>query len=139
MNTLEDMRKQMDDLFREFWLKERNFMKGTDIEEPSIDIKNKKDKIEIKADLPGIDKKEIDVNVEPGRIEIKAKKKKEKEVKKKEFYKQERSVSGYYRSFTLPAIVDPAKAKSSFKNGVLTIILPKVKELPKKSKKLSIK
>lgn len=141
-NPFEDMknlRKSMDDMFKDFWSKNKELLKSLDIKQPSVDIRDKKDKVEVVADIPGVDKRDIDVTAFPDRLEIKAEKKKKAEVKKKDLYRQERAYSGFYRMVSLPAMVNPDKAKTSFKNGVLTVILPKVKELPKKSKKLAIK
>lgn len=133
---ISNFRKEMDKFMDDFWADD-NLMKG--VKQPSVDIENKKNELEITADLPGIDKKDIEINLEEDKVEIKANKKKESEVKKKNFYKQERSFSGFYRAFALPAPVDPDKAKSSFSNGTLKITLPKIKKLPKKSRKLLIK
>lgn len=137
---MENMRKEMNRMFENFWSKEKKVLKGMKLKQPAVDIENKKNEVVVKADLPGIDKKDLEVNVSSDRVEIKAKVKKEKEVKKKDYYKQERAYSGFYRAFSLPAIVNPDKAKTGFKNGMLKINLPKVKEIPKKkTKKLAIK
>ncbi len=136
---MRNFRKQMDKMMEDFWAKERSLMKRMDIKEPSVDIEDKKNELKITADLPGVDKKDIEINVGQDSIEIKAQKKKEAEVKRKNFYRQERAFSGFYRALSLPAIVNPDKAKSSFKDGILKINLPKIRELPKKSKRLAIK
>ncbi|OYT32465.1 hypothetical protein DRJ22_01020 [Candidatus Woesearchaeota archaeon] len=133
------IRKQIDKIMDAFWLKERELIKKTNMKIPSVDIENKKKEIEITADLPGIDKKDIEVYLDQNKIEIKARKKRETEIKKKNFHMQERSFNGFYRLFSLPALVDPEKATTSFKNGVLKIRIPKIKELPRKTKKLLIK
>ena len=132
-------RDEMEKMMEGFWEKEKSLMKQMNVKEPSIDIEDKKDELEITVDLPGVDKKGIVLNVERDKVEIKAQVKREAEVKKKNFYRQERAVSGFYRSFPLPAIVDPDKAKSTFKDGILKIILPKVKELPRKKRRIAIK
>ncbi|MBD3361606.1 Hsp20 family protein [Candidatus Woesearchaeota archaeon] len=95
---------------------------------PKISIEDKKTKIEITAELPGIDKKNITAKVKRDQVEIKAEQKKEKEIKKKDFYKQERSYSGFYRQVRLPEKVIPSKAKKTYKNGVMKIIVPKAKK-----------
>jgi len=105
-----------------------NWLSTKKVSTPKISIEDKKSNIEVSAELPGIDKKDIKVKIEKNRMEIKAEQKKEKETKKKDFYKKERSYSGYYRSFTLPETVMPSKAKKTFKNGVLKIIIPKAKK-----------
>ncbi len=103
--------------------------------EPALDIIDKNNEVEITAELPGIDKKDLIIKIEKDNVEIRAEKKQEKEVKKKDYYKHERSYSGFHRAFTLPAVVDPKKAKTEFKNGVLKITLPKAKKVVKKKKK----
>jgi len=108
--------------------KKMNWLSTKKLSAPKISIEDKKNKIEITAELPGIDKKDIKTKIEKNRMEIKAEQKKEKEIKKKDFYKKERSYSGYYRSFTLPETVEPGKAKKIFKNGVLKITIPKAKK-----------
>ncbi|MBD3248441.1 Hsp20 family protein [Candidatus Woesearchaeota archaeon] len=143
-DPFEDMksfRKDIEGMFDNFWTKERRLAKNTGLEvkEPSVDIENKKDEIIVTADLPGVDKKDIDVAVEEDRVVLKAEKKEEKEKKKKEYYRQERSYRSFYRTVPLPDEIIPEKAKSKFDNGVLKLTLPKVKKAKKKSKKLSVK
>ena len=134
-----EFKKRMDRMFEDFWKSQRDLVKAVDIKEPAVDVQNKKNEVVITVDLPGVDKKDIEVNVHQDRIEIKAKVKREKELKKKDYYRKERAYSGFYRAFMLPAIVNPDKAKSTFKNGTLNILLPKLKSLPKRFKRLAIK
>ena len=91
--------------------------------------------------MPGVDKKDIKVNVTKDSIEIKAEKKKEvkEEDKKKGMFRHERSFAGFYRSFALPNNVDADKANAEYKDGVLKITVPKLKIEEKKKKLLEIK
>ncbi len=138
---MKNFRKDMEDMFDNFWTKERKLVNktGFEVKKPSVDVEDKKNGFVVTADLPGVDKKDIDVTVEEDRVELKAEKKTKKEEKKKDYYRQERSYSGFYRTIPLPAEVVPDKAKSKFDNGVLKLTLPKVKKIKKNSKKLSVK
>lgn len=130
-------RKEMDRVFEEMWGK-RKPIKAL-IREPLVDIEDKKSEIIVTTELPGIDKKDVKVKVEADRVEIRADRKEEKEEKKKDFYRKERSYRGFYKVFSLPAEVDPDKAKLKFENGLLKLQLLKVKQLKKKSKLLQLK
>lgn len=134
---IKKIRKEMDNLFKNFG--KISMSKGLKLREPLTDIINKKDEIIVNVELPGIDKRDINLVMEDDRIEIKAEKKEEKETKRKDYYKQERYYKGFYKSFTLPASINPDKAKAKFINGVLTINLTKTKGKLKKRKVLSLK
>lgn len=91
-------------------------------------------------DMPGINKKDIELHVDEDKISVKAERKAEVKEEKKCFYHHERSYAGFYRQFPLPAKVLPEKADAEYKDGVLTVTLPK--EEPRtleKGKRLGIK
>jgi HSP20 family protein len=93
---------------------------------PKIEVSENKDKVIVKAEVPGIEAKEIEVSAEdPRRLTIKGEKKQEKEEKGEHHYRSERTYGAFSRTIFLPAPVDAAKAEASFKNGVVTITLPK--------------
>jgi HSP20 family protein len=97
---------------------------------PSIDIDvyEEKDEVVAKAELPGIAKEEINVNVTDHTLTIRGEKKKEEEVKDENYRYAERSYGSFIRTIELPADVQTEKAKASFKDGVLEIRLPKTEE-----------
>lgn len=98
-------------------------------EMPNIDVREYDNNVIVTADMPGIDKSDIKINVRSGNIlEISAQKKTEQEQKKEGFIRHERGYTGYYRSITLPAPVDQSKANARYNNGVLEITLPMTKE-----------
>jgi len=140
-DEMKRFRKDMDKMFDNFWGVQRNLMKKHEAElrAPAMDIEDKKDSYEVSIELPGIDKKDITVTVEENRVEVKAEKKEEEESKKKDYYHHERSYTGFYRAFSLPGTVNPDNAKSSFKEGLLTITLPKVEQIKSKKKVISLK
>jgi HSP20 family protein len=105
---------------------------------PSIDVSETDNELRIDADLPGVEEKDVDVAISDNVLTIKGEKKAEKEEKKKDFHLVERSYGSFSRSLTLPFAADPAKAKATFKNGVLSITLPKPPEVKAKAKKIAI-
>jgi HSP20 family protein len=106
---------------------------------PSIDVSETDSEIKVEAELPGVDQKDVEVVVTDNVLTIKGEKKAEKEEKKKDYHLVERSYGGFARSVTLPFAAEPDKAKASFKNGVLTVTLPKPPEMKAKAKKIAVK
>jgi len=94
---------------------------------------------EIAAELPGMDEKNIEVKFADGVLTIKSEKREEKEEKNKDYYLSERSFGSFQRSFQVPSGVDIDKIDASFKNGVLTVTLPKSTEAQKAEKKITVK
>jgi HSP20 family protein len=92
---------------------------------PASDIVEMKDEIVIKAELPGIDEKDIDVQIENGILTIQGERKAEKETEEKGFRRIERSYGSFFRSFTLPPNVETEKIAAKFENGVLEVHMPK--------------
>jgi HSP20 family protein len=92
---------------------------------PSVDMFDKEDKIVIKAELPGLEKKDISVELKNGVLTLKGERKYDNEVKEENFYRRELSYGRFIRSFTLPAEVDADKITAEFKNGLLTVEVPK--------------
>lgn len=92
---------------------------------PVVDIYDKDDAIVIKADLPGVAKEGISIDVKDRVLTIRGERSEEKEVKEEKFYRKERVYGKFQRSFTLPEAVDPEKIDAGFKNGVLKVEIPK--------------
>jgi HSP20 family protein len=95
---------------------------------PAIDVYEDKDNIFVKAELPGMKKEEIDVSLHEGSLSISGERKAESSTEKAEVYRTERFVGRFQRTVTLPTPVAPAKTKAHYKDGVLTITLPKAEE-----------
>ena len=106
---------------------------------PAVDVSETDKAYEITAELPGMDEKNIEVNVANGGITIKGEKKEETEEKNKDYYVSERRYGSFERHFTLPESVDADKIAATFKNGVLKVTLPKTAEAQKPAKKIDIK
>ncbi len=101
---------------------------------PSVDIEEEDDKYKIKADLPGVDKKDIDVKMENGMLSIRGEKHTEIESGKgSKRHRTERFHGSFARSFTLPDSVDADKVDAAYKNGVLTLVIPKAEQARPKS------
>lgn len=92
----------------------------------------------VKAELPGIQKEDIDINMTEDTIMISGEKKKEEKVEKKDYYSLERSYGSFKRSLSLPVAVQTEKASAKFKDGVLEIRIQKTKEAKKKERKIMI-
>ena len=106
---------------------------------PAVDVAESEKSYEIKAELPGMDEKDIEVKVTDGSLTIKGEKQEEREEKERDYYLQERRYGSFERSFELPESVDPDRIEASFKKGVLTVTLPKKAEAQKPAKKIEVK
>jgi HSP20 family protein len=105
---------------------------------PKIDIWEDEEKYVVEAELPGFDKKDIEVNITDDILTIKATRKKEEEKKDKNYYYAERSYGEFVRSVRLPSEVDKKSIKAKYNNGVLELTLPKTKEAKEKTTKIEI-
>jgi HSP20 family protein len=106
---------------------------------PPVDVIENEQAYEIMAEVPGMDGKDIEVKVVNGTLIMKGEKQDEKEEKTKDYYLRERSFGSFERSFGVPEGVNMDKIEASFKNGVLTIVLPKKLEAQKPAKKIEVK
>ncbi|MBP5344386.1 MAG: Hsp20/alpha crystallin family protein [Alphaproteobacteria bacterium] len=106
---------------------------------PKLDVAELKDKFEIKAELPGMDEKDIELSLDDGLLTISGEKKAETEEKDKGYYLKECSYGTFSRSIRLPDNIADDKIEAKFKKGVLTIDLPKKEVIPPKSRKIAIK
>ncbi len=106
---------------------------------PAVDVVEKEKAYEITAELPGMDEKNIEVKLAKGGVTIRGEKQEEKEEKNKDYYLHERSFGSFERRFAVPEGVDTDKIEASFRNGVLTVILPKKPEAVKPEKKIEVK
>jgi HSP20 family protein len=105
---------------------------------PAVDVIEDDDKVVVKAELPGLTDKDVDISVVDNTLTIKGEKKQEEEKKEKGYHRLERSYGMFQRSIMLPASVTSEKAKASFKNGVLEIELPKQEEAKPKQIKVKV-
>ena len=99
-----------------------------------VDIYEKDGVVTIDFELPGLDKKDINIELEGNNLTVSGKVQKDNEVKEENFYRRERSYGEFSRSFTLPDGIKEKDLKASYKNGVLKVSFPKTKEIDKKKK-----
>ncbi|WP_333655495.1 Hsp20/alpha crystallin family protein [Dissulfurispira sp.] len=143
LKELEEMRKDMDRLFGEFFSpitrRRRGWLKPEmGVIVPNIDMYDRKNEIVVKAELPGVAKEDIDLTITKDSLTLKGEARKEEEIKEEDYYAAEISYGSFTRTIALPAEVDSEKAKASFKNGVLEIVLPKREEARPKEIKIEV-
>ena len=100
---------------------------------PAVDVYEEKDDVVIKAEIPGLEKEDISVQVTDSTLMIKGEKKREEEIKEQDYYRCERSFGSFTRAVNLPSEVKADQVKASFKNGVLEVRMPKTEEAKKKA------
>lgn len=138
-----DMERMMDDFFDrgmrpwrpERWVRTEGLLNNA----PALDVYEDKDDIVVKAELPGMEKDRVEVNLTDHSLTIKGEKTKEDEVKEENYYRSERSYGSFVRTLQLPTDVQAEKVKASFKNGVLEVRLPKTEEARAKTKEIKVK
>ncbi len=95
---------------------------------PAVDIFDNDNEIALKAELPGLKKEDIDIHVEDNLLTLRGERKREEEVKEKGYFRSERAYGTFSRSFTLPATVAADKISANYKDGILSVTLPKAEE-----------
>ena len=95
---------------------------------PKVDIYEEEDQIVVTAELPGVDKKDIELDVKDGILTLKGERSSDNEVKEKNYYRKERSFGRFERSFKLQSDVDAGKIKADYKDGILKVSIPKPEE-----------
>jgi HSP20 family protein len=134
------LRREMDRLWDEFFGPGRRFLRPLEMEWlPAVDLAETADKVEIKAEVPGMDAKDIDISLTGDILTIKGEKKSEREEKKESYHLVERSYGSFSRSLRLPAAVNPDQIEASYKQGVLTITCPKKEEVKPKAIEIKTK
>jgi HSP20 family protein len=139
---------EMERMFRDFWkgprfsfgwpeeLRLRN--SDVSLQVPAVEIYDEKDDIVVKAELPGMKKEDLEINLAGDILTIRGEKKKEEEVKEKDYYYSERSFGSFERLIDIPQKVLSDKVRAIFKDGVLEIRLQKSEEAKKKEIKIKI-
>jgi HSP20 family protein len=105
---------------------------------PSIDVLEQGDEIVVRAELPGMQKEDIDVRLTDSTLTVKGEKKREEEVKEEDYHRSERTFGSILRTVSLPAEVKADAAKATFKDGVLEVRLPKTEEAKQKPVKVQV-
>ena len=105
---------------------------------PSVDISETEKAYLIKAEIPEVKKEDVKVTVDNGVLTIQGERKMEKEEKGKKFHRIERSYGSFLRSFRIPDGVDDTKAKAEFKDGMITVTLPKSEKAKTKAVEIAV-
>jgi len=105
---------------------------------PTVDIFEDGTDVVVKAELPGMKKDDIDVNISDDVVTISGEKRTEEKVEKKDFYRVERSFGSFTRTLRLPSEIQSDKAKASFKDGILEVRIPKTEAAVQKVKKITV-
>jgi len=105
---------------------------------PAVDIQETENELMLKADLPGIEEKDIDVRIENNTLTIRGERKFEKQVNEDNYLRVERSYGSFSRSFSLPNTINTEAINAECKNGVLTVQMPKRAESKPKQVKVNV-
>ena len=105
---------------------------------PVVDIYENEGNLVLKAELPGIDPKDVDVRVENNVLTLRGERKFESEASREQYHRVERAYGKFSRSFTLPNVVDTANIKAEFKDGLLRVVMPKREEAKPKQISISV-
>ena len=134
------LRSEMDRLFDDFFGLQparRENGAAAALWSPSVDVSETPDNFTVRAELPGMQREDIDLEVENNVLVIRGERKFEKQSDGENFHFTERSYGSFFRSFTLPKNVDSEAIKAEYKDGILTVTLPKREEVKPKKVEIS--
>ena len=140
-SELARMERDMERMFEDFWTRpwfglgwprRLRALEEVTPRAPAIEIYEEKDDVVVKAELPGMKREDLELNISDNLLTIKGEKKKEEEVKEKGYYYSERSYGSFTRTVEIPKDVQTDKVRASFNDGVLEIRLPKTEEAKRK-------
>lgn len=134
IGRLTDLRDEIDRLFETPLARTSEFLGWT----PAFDVYEEKDNFVVKAELPGIKKEDINVSLQDGNLIISGERKSETKSEGAEIYRAERYFGKFQRSVALPAAVAAGKVKADYRDGVLTVTLPKSEEAKPKQIEVNV-
>lgn len=132
------LQKEMDRLFRDFFEVEP-FGQRVFSTFPEIDVKETEKEMKVHAELPGMEEKDVEVLLDSDSLTIRGEKKHEEEEKGESYYRSERRYGSFCRVIPLTSEVESDKVEAKFKNGVLTVTIPKTEKARADVKKITIK
>ena len=130
-----EMNRMFDSFFR--GVDEPSLLNSTWI--PAVDVAEENDVYVVKVELPGVNKDDVKITLESNILTIRGEKKVENEVKEKNYHRTERSYGAFQRSFTLPTSVKSDEIDAVYKDGILTVALPKAEEAKPKQIEVKVK
>lgn len=122
---METLRQEMERVFDRFFEPRWDEFEAVGAWAPKLDFSETKDAFVVKAEVPGVEQKDISVSIQDQMLTIRGEKHKEKEEKDEKYHRVERSWGAFARTIALPAGVDTGKVDATFKDGVLSVKLPK--------------
>ena len=132
------LKQEMDRVFDRFFESRWEDMPALGDWVPKVDVSETKDAVVVKAEIPGMEAKDVQASLQENVLTITGEKRHEQEEKDERFHRVERSYGSFTRSMQLPAGVDAGKVNASFKNGVLTVTLPKTDRAREATKRIPI-
>jgi HSP20 family protein len=137
---LSTIQERMNQIFEDALARNRGREEGlrSGMWTPAVDIYENTDSVVVKAELPGVEKDQISVEVKDGILSLRGERKFEKEVKEESYHRIERAYGSFQRSFSLPVSVDQEKVTAKFKDGVLEVKLPKKEQAKPKQIKVNV-
>ncbi len=132
-DEIRKLQREIDRIFQNFWGREDFQNLEIGMRTALYDLEETNNEVIARFEIPGVDKKDIQLTVTDNSIEVKAEKKQEAKTEKKEFKSEKRSYKGFYKRIVLPTTVNSEETKAEYKEGILEIKVPK-KEKAKKKK-----
>jgi HSP20 family protein len=138
---LTSLRRAMNSLFDDFFtgMDFMPLMTGHGEWAPRLDLAEDEKELRVSAELPGMEMKDVDVYLTDHDLTIKGEKKEEREERRKNYYRRERTYGSFHRTIPLPVEIDMEKVAASFANGVLTVTMPKTAAAQKAARKIEVK
>jgi HSP20 family protein len=137
-NMLWNVQREIDRIFDDVWSRPV-LSRGRDAWVPEVDIEERPDSIVLNLDAPGMDKSALKVTMENNTLTIKGERKFERNEEEGSYHVCERSYGTFQRSFTLPLSVDGGNVRADYRNGVLTVTLPKAEEAKEREIQIDVK
>jgi HSP20 family protein len=135
LSPFDEMDRLFDEYFRRGWMRPWRFewpslpeISLPEMKAPKVDVIDRETEVVVKAEVPGVDKKDLDISVGDDSVTIKGSTRHEEKEEKGDYYRHEISTGAFSRTVALPAAVDGAKAKASFKDGMLELVIPKIEK-----------
>ena len=140
LGPLDDMERWFDDFFSRRWLRpwrwESRLPEAFSLTMPKVDVVDRANEVVVRAEVPGVEKQDVEVSVSGNMLTIRGESKKETREEKGDYYRAEITRGAFSRTLALPAEVDDTTTKAVMKDGVLELTLPKVEKAKRRSIKI---
>ena len=140
LSPFDEMDRLFDQYFRTGWMRPWRFawpsmpeVSLPEMRTPKVDVIDRDGEVIVKAEVPGVEKQDLDVSVSDNTVTLKGETRHEEKEEEGDYYRCEISRGAFSRTVALPATVDGAKAKASFRDGILELVIPKVEKVKRHS------